>query len=129
MAAAVMAAVGTGVWSICLAQAGPAKGDEVRYALIGAGLLSLLSMLVSPPCHVPTERSAGLAVVLAAYQALIYMAVSRGGAVMQAVINCNIAVVCVHRHLFVKAAAHPLALAVAVASAACSAAVLVSTDF
>lgn len=122
--AAVAAAFGTGVWAICLAESGHNKFDEVRFALIGAGIMCAVSMAVIPPCTTPTERSAGLAFILAAYQALIYSAVSRGGAAMQAIINCNIVVVCIHRHVFVTPADSPSTLAAAAIAAAASAAVV-----
>ena len=126
--AAVLGAVGTGLWAILIATS-RSSGDDVRYALVGAGLLALLSMFAMPPCHKPTELSLALSFLLAAYQTMVYFAVSRGGAVMQAVINCNVVIVCLYRHFFVKAADYPPALFAATVSAASSAALLSVCQF
>jgi len=126
--AAVLAALSTGLWAIQLSQSRGAF-DQVRYALVGAGILSAVSLAVAPPCSGPSELSAGLALLLAGYQFLMWIAVSRGGAVMQAVINCNVVVVCLHRHFFVEPAERPGALIAAVAAAASSAALLSACRF
>lgn len=126
--AAVLAAIGTGVWAICLSRS-ESGFEDLRFGLCGAGIISLLSMLVVPPCQPPSTLSIGLSAILFGYQCLIYFAVSKGGAVMQAVVNCNIIVVCLHRHFFVTAAEHPPALFAAVVSAASSAALLTACRF
>ena len=126
--AAVSAAVGTGAWAVMVSQSSNAR-DDVRYAMVGAGIVSLLSFLVVPPCSKPSEHAAGMTFVLAGYQGLICAAVSRGGAIMQAVINCNVVVVCLHRHFFVEPADRPGALAAAVLAAASSAALLSACQF
>ena len=126
--AALLAALGTGMWAVQLASVREA-GDEIRYAMVGAGVVALVSLAVVPPCGPPSELSAGLALLLASYQCLIAVAVHRGGAVMQAVINCNVAVVCLHRHFFVEPAERPGALAAAATAAASSAALLSSCRF
>jgi len=127
-AAAVLAAIGTGLWAIQLSLLRDAF-DEIRYAFVGAGALALVSFAAAPPCGAPSWASAGLALLLAGYQCLICAAVSRGGAVMQAVINCNVVVVCLHRHVFVEAAERPGALAAAAIAAASSAALLSACRF
>lgn len=126
-AAGILAAAGTGAWAIQLAH--NSAPDDLRYAFVGAGVLALLSFLVLPPCQPPREASVGMAFTLAGYQALVFLAVSRGGSLMQAVINCNVIVVALHRHFFVKRAERPLAFAVAVVSAASTAGLLTTYGF
>jgi len=86
-----------------LPRAAGRRNYEIRYALVGAGCISLLSFLAVPPRSCtpePSPVSVGLSFLLFGYQLLIAVAVSTGGAVMQAVINCNIVAICLYEFFF-----------------------------
>jgi len=126
--AALAAAVGTAIWAVQLSKSTSAL-DDVRYALIGAGIIALCSLAVVPPCRPPSSASTGLSFVLIGYQLLITCAVQRGGSLMQALINCNVVFVAIHRHVFVVQADNVGMLVAATGAAALSAAVLAVGQF
>jgi hypothetical protein len=120
-ASAVLAAAGTAVWALSLSGE---SYDGLRYALVSAGGLVLLSLLAVPPKEQPTIASLGLGALLAGYQGALYMAVAFGGAAMQAIVNLNIILICLYRHLYAEPTENPGALLLGAVAAASSAAVL-----
>lgn len=90
------AAAATAVWAITLS-ATPSI-DLLRCALMSAGLISGLSFGVYPLHEPPAVMaSAAAGTLLLLYQGLIYASVSKGGPVMQALINCNIALITLYK--------------------------------
>ena len=99
--------------------------------MIGAGIFSLCSFAAVPPCGraLPSGVSVGLSAVLFGYQLLIVCAVKHGGAIMQALINCNVCLIALHRHIFAEPAERPAMLVAATGAAALTAAVLAAGRF
>ena len=123
---AVAASVGTAAWAVMLADS---PFDTLRYGIIFAGILALISCAVVPPCEAPDVTSAGLGALLMGYQGAIHVAVAGKGAHMQAIINCNIILICIYRHFWVDRAGHAFGLALAAVAAASTAALLASHRF
>lgn len=90
------AAAATAAWAILLS-ATPSI-DLLRCAFLGAGLVSGLSFGVYPLHEPPTlVASTAAGALLLLYQCLIHASVSKGGPAMQALINCNIALITLYK--------------------------------
>ena len=83
---------GTALWAVDLA----ANPVDVRIPLLVGGVLSAASLAVvplsgaAPPIHV----SVRLGILLYAYQHALSTAFELGGAEIQAIVNCNVVLIC-----------------------------------
>ena len=124
-AAAAAAAVGTAAWAVLLSGS---TYDDLRYALIAAGALGLLSCAAIPPQAPPGLETVGFGALLLGYQGAIYVAVS-GGPLMQALINCNVVLIALYHHFCVARADHAAGLFIASITTVASAALLACHRF
>lgn len=116
--------VGTAVWAIQMGE----WGGDIRLPLIACGVLSCLSFAVWPLqgdlAAMRPVVGVALGVLLAVYQHSLGAAVRAYGSTVQAVVNCNVAVIVVHQVLTSQLPLTTL-LALLLACAVSSAAALV----
>jgi hypothetical protein len=116
-----VAMAGTATWALVLA----AGSGDVRPPLVAAGILAALSFGLYPlAAPVYLGRAAAMGTLLCAYQLALAHAVARRGAMAQALVNCNIVVVCGY-HIYAKTLLPTALLALLGITAVASAAALV----
>jgi len=90
----VIAITGTATWALALA----AGGSDVRPPLVVAGILAALSFATHPLLTpVSPGRVSIMGTLLCVYQLALARAVQRQGAMAQALVNCNIVMVCAYQ--------------------------------
>ena len=95
VAYAILAAVTTAIWPVILS--GSKSVDLLRYALVVAGALSALSFGLLPVETPPSRDGLVAGTLLCLYQLFIYQSVTRGGPVMQSLVNCNVALIVMYQ--------------------------------
>lgn len=91
--------VGTTVWAVELS----ASNVDVRGPLVAAGIISALSLIVFPnPDGLVPLQSARLGFVLFFYQIMLSIAFKNGGPAQQALVNCNVVLICAYEIGFVR---------------------------